>query len=42
MQGFDKIPPAISDRRGDNGENQRWLLAAIFVDRPEPFSGVHN
>ena len=29
-------------RRCDNGENQSWLPAAIFVDGPEPFSGVHN
>ena len=24
-------------RRCDNGENQRWLQAATFVDKPEPF-----
>ena len=29
-------------RRCDNDENQRWLPAAIFVNRPEPFSGMHN
>ena len=29
-------------RRCDNGENQRWLPSAIFVDRPEPLSGLHN
>ena len=29
-------------RRCDKGENQRWLLAAIFVDRPESFFGVRN
>ena len=29
-------------RRCDNGENQRWLPAAIFVDRPEPFTGGYN
>ena len=27
---------------GDNGENQRWLSAATFVNGPEPFSGGHN
>ena len=34
MQCFDKIPPV--------GENQRWLPAAIFVDRSESFSGERN
>ena len=29
-------------RRCDNGENQRWLPAAIFVNGPKPFSGGHN
>ena len=29
-------------RRCDNGENQRWLPVAIFVDRPKQFSGMHN
>ena len=31
-----------SSSRCENGENQIWPLAAIFVDGPEPFSGVHN
>ena len=29
-------------RRCNNGENQGWPAAAIFVDPPEPYSGVHN
>ena len=29
-------------RRCDNGENQRWLPVAIFVNRAEPFLGGHN
>ena len=26
----------------DNGENQSWPAAAIFVDGQEQFSGMHN
>ena len=26
----------------DNGENQSWSPAAIFVDGPEPFLGMQN
>ena len=32
----------IWDLRYDNSENQRRPIAAIFVNGPEPFSGVLN
>ena len=41
MQDFDKIIPVVSEEMRYS-ENQRWLLAAIFVNEPEPFSDEHN
>ena len=38
MQRFDEIPPLVTGRRCDKGENPRWLTAAIFVDGSEPNS----